>query len=364
MGEEERVFFNSDEACKEFFSKFKEAHSLRSWRELAIRYGIRNSSFDSYRSGKYSLPACLFDKLLQSLPREDREYFFKQVFSRPNNWGAVLGGKVTSSRYPEEYARRRAKGLKKILSQKQSIIVRFNPKMKLSLGLCEFVGALIGDGFTSGNKRRCHTEFTGDKFLDRKYHQHLSAIAFSVFGLKPYVNIYKKRNVIRTIFNSRQLHEFLVERFHFPKGVKCYTVKLPDEILIAGDEYIFRTIRGIFDTDGCVFLDKRPIYAKPYPRISFTTVSKSLYLQLSEVLGEYFSLYTSERKNRRAFVIEIYGEAQVKKWMELIGFSNPRHLRKICLINKKPQEGFEPSTSRLPSGCLSRPSASRELSTH
>lgn len=46
---------------------------------------------------------------------------------------------------------------------------------------------------------------------------------------------------------------------------------------------------------------------------------------------------------------------QVAKWMDLIGFSNERHLSKIKLLEKsKPKEGFEPSTYSLPRNCATR----------
>ena len=49
-----------------------------------------------------------------------------------------------------------------------------------------------------------------------------------------------------------------------------------------------KIIRGIFDTDGGVFLDKRKIYKTKYPRIIFQTVSKPLFEQLSSILSKNF----------------------------------------------------------------------------
>lgn len=59
------------------------------------------------------------------------------------------------------------------------------------------------------------------------------------------------------------------------------------------DELVRATIRGIFDTDGCVFIDKRKSYKLYYPRIALQTVSKDLYNQLVSYLSRHFSLYNT-----------------------------------------------------------------------
>ena len=78
------------------------------------------------------------------------------------------------------------------------------------------------------------------------------------------------------------------------------------------------------------------MYKKPYPRIALQIASQPLFLQLKEFLQKYFSIYTFEDHNRRAYHIEVYGHAQLTKWMQLIGFSNKRHLSKIENYYKLP----------------------------
>ena len=92
------------------------------------------------------------------------------------------------------------------------------------------------------------------------------------------------------------------------------------------------TIRGLFDTDGGIFFDKRKSYCKPYPRIFFNTVSKGLFSQVSDFLSRNFKFYSSYRKENKSYGLEIYGYKNLKKWMTLVGFSNERHLRKIASV--------------------------------
>ena len=90
------------------------------------------------------------------------------------------------------------------------------------------------------------------------------------------------------------------------------------------------TVRGIFDTDGCVFLDKRDPYKKPYPRITLQLSSQKLINQLENHLSRNFKLYVN-RNNRDGYrnYIEIYGHGQLEMFLKQIGFSNKRHLSKI-----------------------------------
>ncbi|MDP3728381.1 MAG: LAGLIDADG family homing endonuclease [bacterium] len=204
----------------------------------------------------------------------------------------------------------------------------FDPNMALNRELCEFVGAFIGDAFyNSYQPGKYVIQFTGDANLDNGYYNNtITPITKKLFGMKPYIR--KKKNTLRVNFQSKILFYMLKERFQFPQGKKVYFVKIPKEIISGKKEFIYATIRGIFDTDGCVYFDKRSIYKKPYPRITLQIANEGLFLQLKALLSKYFEIYTSKRTNRK-FYIEVYGHEQLKKWMLMIGFSNPRHLKKI-----------------------------------
>lgn len=56
----------------------------------------------------------------------------------------------------------------------------------VSRELCEFIGAIIGDGnlWTDGSRHRI--ELTGDPVLDKRYFDYLSTLVYSLFKKKPY----------------------------------------------------------------------------------------------------------------------------------------------------------------------------------
>jgi len=202
--------------------------------------------------------------------------------------------------------------------------------MQLNVRLCEFIGALIGDGFHNMYQAGHYViQFTGDLRLDYAYYnQTIMPSARILFdNINPY--IIRKGNTLRINFMSKRLFCMLKNRFRIPQGKKAYSVRIPEEILNSNDRLlIYATIRGIFDTDGCIYFDERLCYKKPYPRITLQISNKGLFHQLKEILKKDFTLYASARTKRK-FYIEIYGHQQLDKWLSLIGFSNPRHLDKI-----------------------------------
>lgn len=220
--------------------------------------------------------------------------------------------------------------------------------MPLSEELCELVGAFIGDGCTDSyvtkhGKSKYHLSIIGDSTLDREYHLgKLSAIVKDLFGVVTKAYFRNDKNAMQLNIYSKRVFRLFTERFGFPIGVKTYTVKIPEEILNSEERLIFATIRGIFDTDGCVFFDKRSPYKKPYPRIALQIVSGPLFLQLKSVLSNHFFLYTHHSQKRGTYTLEVYGHEQLSKWMKLIGFSNKRHLNKIE-EKYKPLAGIGPA---------------------
>lgn len=220
--------------------------------------------------------------------------------------------------------------------------------------LCEFIGAVIGDGCVSGytkqsGKPNYHISVTGDANLDKDYLvNRLAPLARKLFGATANPSFRKDSNAIILNIYSKFAFSLLTERFEFVPGEKTLTVKIPEEILVSKKSFIYAAIRGIADTDGCVYIDERNIYRKPYGRIHLVTYSKPLFSQLKEILSADFSIYCSKSKTdwNDRYDIVIYGNGQIKKWVELIGFSNEKHLRKVKHI-LEPEEGFEPPTRTL-----------------
>lgn len=203
----------------------------------------------------------------------------------------------------------------------------------LNIETCELIGTFIGDGYMSKSRgKNSHSVigFAGDKQLDKEYFENylVPLIKRNFSFTKPKIYYRNDENTIMLKIYSKRLCELFMS-IGFKPGKKARTIVIPQEIL-EDKEYTKATIRGIFDTDGCVFFDKRSNYKRPYPRITLQVASIGLISQIEEILSKDFSLYVNKRnRDGNRNYVEIYGHNQLENFLKGIGFSNKRHIDRI-----------------------------------
>lgn len=331
---EEYFSFKTQESRRNFFDMIKEFSGLK-WGEIQNQTKISKTSLEGYKRGEFTISKKRFNKLLTYIPLDYQKEILNSIEKlSPISW-LSRGGKKAYKINFKKFEEGRLKGMSAIKNlyriKEKEIKIDFN----LTNDLCEVIGAFIGDGMFNLYKNKLYqVEFSGDSNLDLDYYSKkiIPFIKTIIPNINPHIYKVKERNCVRIVFYSKDLFYFFKDNFKFVPGRKTYTVFIPEIIMNADESFIDSTIRGIFDTDGCVFLDKRKIYKGFYPRITLQTVSKPLYIQLKDYLSKHFKIYTAEFKNREVYVIEIYGENQLNKWMNKIGFSNKRHLDKIASV--------------------------------
>ena len=320
----DRIYFSDKNILTEFFKEIKDNGQLKSWRKLASYIGTARSNLGNYRNGNLLLSEERFLKLLDLINEEKRPYFLNNLMRKNKNWGQIIGGKKAYKINKKAFDIGR-----NIAYKNRSVKYDFDINMPLSNELCEFIGAIIGDGFTNKYKNLYQIQISGDKKLDKQYYNDtLKVICEKLFKITPKITT-RKRGFYFNIY-SKRLFELLTKRFGIPAGVKCYSIKIPDEIIKAGNNFLKFVLRGMFDTDGGIGLDKRKAYKKPYIRINYTSASPLLMNQLNEILIKYNLPHSTHKvNNNRAQQIQINGEKNVKLFLSNIGFSNPRHLDKV-----------------------------------
>lgn len=194
----------------------------------------------------------------------------------------------------------------------------------------ELLGIMAGDGCLSQSRYSSVVYISGHKEDDRIYH-----VQFVVPLFKKLFNKNVK-SCERRDENTRFIRTYDPVIFksilkYFPVGEKSDMLSIPFEIR---DNPLLMNafIRGFFDTDGCVFLDRRSIYSYPYPRIVLEIVSQKLFKQVSSYLAIRFKISAKTRMRPGKvpiYVIELYGFSQVQKWLSTIGFSNRKHLDRL-----------------------------------
>jgi len=204
-------------------------------------------------------------------------------------------------------------------------------------GVAELIGVIIGDGYIYRKNRKYQIGIVGSPKTDREYFDKLKKLIYEEWNKE--VKIKFRFRGLRMVFDSKKICEFLIndmKMFH-GKG-KCQNVKIPEEIF-KNLKLSKCTIRGIADTDGSVFISKKPGIEK-YPSIEITTTSQNLAHQLKQTLVK-IGFRVSLRENTgkqinalKAYKIALYGKENLKRWIKEIGFTNPYKLnRALSYLN-------------------------------
>ncbi len=129
------------------------------------------------------------------------------------------------------------------------------------------------------------------------------------------------------------------QKLGLPLGKK-WDVSIP-EIFLKEENLKIAVVRGIFDTDGGIYLEKKN--NKLYPRMEIRTISFKLANQLLNIFKElglratkYSELFNKEFNRQKTHVISIRGEAMFHQFMEEIEPKNRKHMDKYAhFLNSK-----------------------------
>ena len=225
--------------------------------------------------------------------------------------------------------------------------------MKMNVGLAEFVGAFIGDGCMSQYLRKGrHTKtrvilFTGNWEKDSQYYSKIiNPILVKNFGKPGRIYHRKDDNTVRFIVGWKEVFSFLLS-LGFSFGPKASTVFIPD-IILNDKTLSFSCLRGIFNTDGCIYsryskkYNKHPKIYSNYAVIQFKSNSKLLMNQVSFVLKREGIIPNRIIKDKNAYVLRITNQKEIGKFLPLVNINHDYHKERI--MNLMGPEGFEPPT--------------------
>ncbi|NYZ79850.1 hypothetical protein H0N95_01200, partial [Candidatus Micrarchaeota archaeon] len=179
--------------------------------------------------------------------------------------------------------------------------------------LAEEIGMHVGDGSLSNKKY--YYSLRGD-IKEKDYYATFVLPAYKkLFNLD--LNLLERPPICGIEMSSRALYEFKRDVIGLPVGEKVGRVDVPSCIIESRDEVIISSfLRGVFDTDGCVYFLK----SRRYPRIQLEIRSNSLISSIKKLLDKMgFIPAVYEYK------IVLNGPVMFNKWVNQIGSSNPKH---------------------------------------
>ena len=188
----------------------------------------------------------------------------------------------------------------------------------------ELVGAILGDG-NIYDKRPDYVEMCGNPRNDLAYYENvLLPIVREELGRNP--KLFLRDGGLRFRINQKSFVEWLKD-IGLPAGEAKGSAAIPDFIVSRG-KFLVRCVRGIYDTDGSVYFDRRSAYLRPYPRTELQMTNEALLDQLDKILSQMDIKHSFVRRHA-SLSLETAGLESLRGFLQKIGFSNKYHVRRI-----------------------------------
>lgn len=185
--------------------------------------------------------------------------------------------------------------------------------------LAEFVGVLFGDGHVG----KYQTSITLDSRNDREYADYLKGLIENKFGVPAKLSFRKNARALDLTISSIAFSKQMV-RFGMVEGTKLRVGLHIPEWITSSRTYTQAFLRGLFDTDGCVYSELKKVNGKEYRYIgmAFASASPSFLGEIAVALqGLGLSpTYTSRQKS-----VYMRKQSSIDAYFSMVSSHNPKH---------------------------------------
>jgi len=316
---------------KEFIIKSKEELGL-TWQEFSQIAKTSSRNLNDWKNEKISMSLDAVKIICKqrkcALPTEI-EILNPYWYARS---GALLGGKATYEKYgiiggdQENRKEKWNQWWEKEGKLKPNGILKPLPftKPRFSKKLAEFVGIMLGDGGMTKNQITVtlHSED------DLEYSVFVEKLLEELFEVKPSKKKRSNCKAFKILLSRVGVIRFLNDIVGLVIGNKVrQQVDIPNWINEKRN-FQLACVRGLIDTDGCVIIHKYKSKGKLYlyKKLSFTNRSFPLLCSVKKILD---GLEIKNRITKNSFEIRIEARKDVKKYFQIIGSHNPKHLKRF-----------------------------------
>jgi len=302
-----------------------------SWSDFAFKTGIHSRTLNDWRREEHTIPLWVFNKLSTKIDKE----FKKDIEIKDPFWyaskGSKIGWKAVLEKYghvggdPEyrkqkwrEWWEREGKYKESVIGIAKSIkIPRFSKK------LAEFTGIVMGDGSLT----KYQLQLCFHKKDDKLYAEFVKNLIENIFKVPVSICYLKDEMAMKLVVSRKKLVEFCNTELMLPIGDKLRNRLDVSDWIKNNIEFQKACMRGLIDTDGCIFNEVHNIKGKKYSykRLNFTSASlplrRSVFL-LFEQLG-----FLPKMRNDRS--VQIEKKEKIERYFKVIGTNNPKHARRF-----------------------------------
>ena len=201
--------------------------------------------------------------------------------------------------------------------------------------IAELVGILLGDGSLSlknGTSTAINRlKITLNSKEDIEYLGYVKNLLREVFGMEPYIRFRKNENAVDVLIFKKEVITYLIEKVGLKLSPKWGRAVIPQPY--DSLEYGWLVIRGYFDTDGCLVTANNN--GTIYPRLEMKVCPSPMQGQFISLLKQYKFTFGAYPIGKGKIRIQLNGKKQLLKWMDCVGFSNPKHSKKIRRFGMK-----------------------------
>lgn len=197
--------------------------------------------------------------------------------------------------------------------RKQAILPQYSEE------LAEFFGIMMGDG---GIGNPWQANITLNSIKDANYAKYVSELCSKLFGITPAVRKRKTRNALVLSLASTSVVDFLVKNGLIRGNKLKAGLKIPKWIL-EKPSYKKACVRGLMDTDGCMFTHTHKVSGKIYKNIGlgFVSYSPELVFQVVDIFAEFGIIGHISKRGRD---VTLYQESAILKYLKVFNTSNER----------------------------------------
>ena len=187
-----------------------------------------------------------------------------------------------------------------------------------SVRLAELMGIEFGDGGIN-NPWQVVITLNADK--DGEYGKYITDLIEELFKVTPAVRVRGER-ALQIVLSSTSVVDYLVKK----GAVRGNKIKQDFDIpcwIRENKENERAFVRGLVDTDGCLYIHRHEVGSRPYKNIGlcFTSGSKNLLRSVADIFSGNGIIPHIADQGRRIY---LYDENSVVQYLRTFGSSNPR----------------------------------------
>jgi DNA-binding transcriptional regulator WhiA len=191
--------------------------------------------------------------------------------------------------------------------------------------LAELMGIIAGDGGINNNWQLV---ISLNSIKDLNYSSYIISLIEKLFNIKVAIRKRPNQNTLILVCSSTSLVDYLVSKGAIRGNKITQEINIPSWIT---KKIAFKKayVRGIVDTDGCLYIHKHSVSRSQYSNIGFcfTSFSDKLLLSVAHILSEFGIEPHIKDKNHRIY---LYSESNVVRYLNTFGSSNPRIYQKYA----------------------------------